>query len=245
MTAAQARENNTRIGGAAEDWEADKTYYDFKVNKIHQSYSLPVDYRIHSQWARTSLDIIGRPGKVLLFGYGSGVTAAAYLRSPRTKQLDIVENCAPIVRAGKKVFPEEYESVVRDPRARMIVADFRGHIRFTGEKYDVVAIDHSLQDPYQSGFFTTDFFDLVKRKMNPGGVVILLGGGLSWNTTRLSFPYVYKNINPSTERHIREKCLFMSELPFPEKVADDYRIVDDPLEKGGVVYADEIVRRVF
>jgi len=241
---AAARKNNARIGFGREPFPEGLQVIDMKINNVHQAYNLPVDRRIHEDWARTSLDIVGRKAKVLLLGYASGVTAEAYLRSPRLERIDIVENCGPIIEAGRKFFPEEYAKVMADPRARMIVDDFRGYARFTREKYDVIALDHSIQDPYQIGFFTTEFFGQLKKILNDGGVVLLLGEGLSWNTTRLSFPYIYKNIDPSVQEHIHRSCLYMTGSPFRPDVAKDYALMTDPPEQGGVVYSDDKVWRL-
>jgi spermidine synthase len=220
-----------------------ETPIDIRINNIHQAYNLPVDRRIHEQWAKTSLTIIGRAAKVLLMGYASGVTADAYLSSPLLKRLDIVENCDPVVEAGRRFFPKEYARVVADPRARMIVDDFRGFARFTKERYDVIALDHSLEDPYQIGFLTTEFFDQLKAILEDGGVVLLLGDGLSWNTTRMSFRHIYKNVAPDIEPHIQHHCLYMTDEPFRPEVAVDYQRLTNRVDPGGLVYSDHRVWR--
>ncbi|MBF0483171.1 MAG: hypothetical protein HQL25_00545 [Candidatus Omnitrophica bacterium] len=235
--------HNERIFGKSKDIRADETYVDFKINKVHQSYNFLVDRLIHEDWAKSSLAVVKHPAKILLFGYASGVTAAAYLNSPQTEGIYIVENCGPIVEAGKRFFPKEYVKVMRDPRAHMIIDDFRGYLRFTKEKFDIVAIDHSLQDPYSSGFFTVDFFELLKKKMNPDGLVILIGDGLSGKTTRVSFKYIYRNIDPNIQRHVRENCLYMSDQPIGEWAAKDYAVVDRIADNKELVFYDDRVER--
>jgi predicted membrane-bound spermidine synthase len=243
MNPAKARAQNDRISFRPTDEPLPAVPVDIKINNVHQAYNLPVDRRIHEQWAATSLAITGHKARVLLFGYASGVTAAAYLDQPLLERLDIVENCDPVIEAGRRFFPKEYARVKADPRARMITDDFRGYARFTAAGYDVIAIDHSLQDPYQSGYFTTEFFAQLKSKLNKGGVVILLGEGLSWNTTRLSFPFIYRNIAPSTEPHIQRSCLYMMREAMPAPVAGDYTLVTDPLIARGEIYSDDRVWR--
>ncbi|MBF0485516.1 MAG: hypothetical protein HQL16_03270 [Candidatus Omnitrophica bacterium] len=243
MTEDRAKKNSDRIGFGQTVYKMSEPAIDIKINNVHQAYNLPVDRHIHEQWAATSLAIVGHKAKVLLMGYASGVTAEAYLSWPNLERLDIIENCGPVVEAGKKFFPKEYAKVMNDPRAHIIVDDFRGYARFTHEKYDVIALDHSLQDPYQIGFFTTEFFGRLKDIMNDQGVVILLGGGLSWNTTRLSFPYIYKNNTPGIEPHIQHNCLYMATRPFRPEIAANYALIMDPLEPNGIVYSDERVWR--
>ncbi|MEM5787663.1 MAG: hypothetical protein AAGU11_10110, partial [Syntrophobacteraceae bacterium] len=203
LTEPQARFSHLALGGKEADFKMEAQSIDLKVNNVHQSFSLQIDRRIHEQWADTSLAIVNRPAKVLLLGYGSGVTAVAFLKSPMVERLDVVENCFPLVEAARIYFPEEFKYVESSPKVRNIIDDFRGYVRFAQEKYDIVAMDHSIEDPYAIGFFTVEFFEQIKRITKPGGVVLQLGKGLSWNTTRLSFRHIYKNINPNTETALR------------------------------------------
>lgn len=232
---------NRQIGGEDSDLTVDATYLELEVNNIHQSFSFPVDRRIHEQWAETSLQIINRPAAVLMFGYGSGVSAASYLKSPLVTRMDIIENCGPVIDAARKFFPEEYARVSGDERARFVVDDFRGYVRFARQRYDIVALDHTLQDAYSIGLFTTEFFQQLKQIMHPDGIVLLLGDGLSWSTTRRCFRYAYKNINPRTEHALRLNLFFLTDQPISEPTARDYTLVQNPLEPGGLIYSDERV----
>lgn len=232
---------NKQIGGTDADLNMKETPIDLKVNNIHQSFNFPVDRRIHDQWAETSLRIINRPASVLLLGYGSGVSATAFLESPLLKRMDVIENCDPVIEAARTFFPDEYKRVRADQRAVFVVDDFRGYVRFAEHKYDIIALDHTLQDPYSIGFFTSEFFLQLKRILNPGGIVMLLGEGLSWNTTRMCFKYIYKNINPQTEHALRLNLFFLTDEPFTGPAAADYQLVDKGLLPGGLVYSDEKV----
>jgi hypothetical protein len=103
----QARHSHFALGGKENDLSiVERPVIDMKVNNKHQSYSLQIDRNIHEQWAHTSLNIVNRPAKVLLLGYGSGVTAYAFVKSPRVERLDIVENCDPIIEAARICFPK-------------------------------------------------------------------------------------------------------------------------------------------
>ncbi len=237
----EARYKHFALGGKESNFKLDGEPIDLKVNNVHQSFNLPIDRRIHEQWAETSLGIVNRPAKVLLLGYGSGVTAMAFLKSPMVKRLDIVENCEPVVEAASIFFPDELKYVRNSPKARNIIDDFRGYIRFAEEKYDIIAMDHTMEDPYAIGFFTVEFFEQVKRIMSPNGVVMLLGKGLSWNTTRLSFKYIYRNNNQKIETALRSGCLYMSDGEFTGPSAKDYDLVEEGLEMGEDVYSDQRV----
>jgi predicted membrane-bound spermidine synthase len=235
---------NKQIGGKDADLKMNEAPLDLKVNNIHQSFNFPLDRSIHKQWAETSLQIVNRPVTVLMFGYGSGVSATSYLESPLVRSMDIIENCGPVIEAASIFFPEEFRFVTKDKRANFVVDDFRGYVRFTEQKYDIIALDHTLQDPYSIGFFTVEFFDQLKKTMNPGGIVLLLGDGLSWNTTKMSFRYVYKNINPQTEHALRLNLFYLTDEKFTEPAVNDYQLVKDGLLPGGLIYSDERVVRL-
>jgi spermidine synthase len=230
------------LGGEANEFRVDGEAIDLKVNSTHQSFNLQIDRNIHEQWATTSLEIVNRPAKVLLLGFGSGVTAVAFLKSPLVERLDIVENCAPLVEAAQMFFSPEFEYVERSPKVRNIIDDFRGYVRFADEKYDIIAMDHSIEDPYAIGFFTVEFFDQLKRISKPGAVVIMLGKGLSWNTTRISFKYLYKNIDPRIEPALRFGCLYMSQKEFTGPAAGNYKLITEGLRAQEDVYSDDVVR---
>lgn len=240
----EAKYKHMLLGGKESDFDFEGTAIDLKVNNVHQSFNLPIDRNIHRQWADTSLSLVNRPSKVLLLGYGSGVTAVAYLESPMLERLDIVENCMPVIEAASIFFPEEYAFVRNSKKGRLVVDDFRGYVRFADDEYDIIAMDHTLEDPYSIGFFTIEFFEQLKRILKPGGVVMLLGKGLSWNTTRLSFPYIYRNVNPAVEPALRSGCLYLAENPLGTPAVVDYQMVQEGLLPDEVVYTDERVRNL-
>ncbi len=71
---------------------------------------------------------------------------------------------------------------------------------------------------------------------------MLLGKGLSWNTTRLAYPFIYRNINPAVEPALRTGCLYLTENPVTTPAAAHYELVREGLLPDGEVYTDEEVR---
>lgn len=228
--------------GPVEIWQTESGAVDMRVNRVHQYFSYDWDTQRHRQWAETTLEIVDRPCNVLLLGYGSGVSSAAFLGSPLVKRVDTVENCLPVIEASREVFPGEYASVSRDPRSHIIIQDFRSYIRFTKIKYDIITLDHSIADPVYHGFFTTDFFDRLKDIMNPGGVIALLGLGISRNTTSSSFNYVYRNIDPDKEPGFRRGVNFLMMEKIGGKAAGNYEQVEKERFSGEPVYSDDDVQ---
>ena len=223
--------------GLVEIWRTeDHQAVEMTVNNVHEYYSYDWDAQVHSQWAQTTLDIIRAPADILLLGYGSGVSSAAYLSSETAHSVDTVENTEPVLEAGKIYFPDEYNRVMHDPRSKVIFGDFRNYIRFTEKKYDIVLLDHSIIDPYYSGFFTVEFFNQLKRILKPNGVIASLGVGLSYDTMRHSFPYVYMYTAPGREL-ISESGFFLSMEKFDDDTEKNFT-AEPPQSGGGLIYSD-------
>jgi len=226
--------------GLVEIWRTeDGQAIEMTVNNVHEYYSYDWDRDVHAQWADTTLEIVDDSADVLLLGYGSGVSSATYLLTEKTASVDTVENTAPVLEAGKIFFPKEHALVTTDARSRIVMGDFRNFIRFTDKKYDIVLLDHSIIDPYYSGFFTLEFFDQLKRILKPGGVVASLGVGLSYDTMRVSFPYVYRYSGSGREL-IRDSGYFLAMRPFAESVTQNF--TEEGPELGGEpIYSDRRV----
>ncbi|MFB3852681.1 MAG: fused MFS/spermidine synthase [Vicinamibacterales bacterium] len=111
----------------------------------------------------------GSPDRVMIIGLGSGVTVGAALRHPAS-EVEVVEISPEVVRASR-FFEKENGKALADPRARLVVGDGRTHLALGGGAYDVIISEPS--NPWMSGMaalFTTEFFDLVRRRLGPGGL---------------------------------------------------------------------------
>src|SRR5262249_49071674 len=123
------RENSQ--AGLVEVWRRPRgPGFELKVNNQHQYFSYDWDTRVHIEWAETTLGLVNKPCDVLVLGYGSGVSSAAFLRSEQLLSVDTVENAAAVIRAGARFYPDEYERIITDRRSRILVRDFRNYIRF-------------------------------------------------------------------------------------------------------------------
>src|SRR5207237_8380509 len=69
-------------------------------------------------------------------------------------------------------FARENYNVLRDPRVEVVYDDARHYVRTTPEKFDVITSDPI--HPWVKGaatLYTKEYFELCKRRLNPGGVV--------------------------------------------------------------------------
>jgi spermidine synthase len=112
------------------------------------------------------------PRSVLIVGCGAGVTAGSFVPYPGVERIVICEIEPLIPRVVARHFAKENYDVVNDPRVRIVHDDARHFILTTREKFDIITSDPI--HPWVKGaatLYTKEYFELVKRHLNPGGVV--------------------------------------------------------------------------
>ena len=111
-----------------------------------------------------------RARDVCMIGFGSGVSAHAVLTHP-VRRLDNIE-IEPQVIAAARFFENVNGRPLGDPRARLILEDARTALQYRPQSYDVIISEPS--NPWMAGvnnLFTTDFYRLARRRLNPGGIL--------------------------------------------------------------------------
>ena len=109
------------------------------------------------------------PHRSLVIGFGSGTTLRSCFAHPISKA-----DCAEIESAVLEAAPY-FDSVnyriYKDPRARVIINDGRNHLLTEKGIYDVIVSEPS--NPWMAGvasLFTVEFYELVHRRLAPGGI---------------------------------------------------------------------------
>ena len=108
----------------------------------------------------------------LVLGSGYGITAGALAANPGLQSIDAVE-IVPAMVAAADLFEPYNLSYHRQPRVKVFVDDGRHFLARTHQKYDIVSIN--VSDPHlpgDSSLFHADFYKVVKRHLNVGGVVV-------------------------------------------------------------------------
>jgi spermidine synthase len=102
------------------------------------------------------------------------VTTGAVAIDPLVERVTIAE-IEPLVPAVvSKYFSELNEDVASNPKVQVRIDDGRHYVLTTNEKFDAVTTD--LVDPWVKGtaaLFTREFFEGVKQRLNPGGVMTM------------------------------------------------------------------------
>ena len=156
------------------------------------------------------------PKSALVIGQGSGITLGAVEQFPVDK-INLVE-ISPAVIEGSRFFDPFNHDALNDKRLSVLLEDGRNHIALSKKSYDVIVSEPS--NPWISGvgaLFTVDFFDLLKKRLNPGGVACI---------------WVHTNMSPESFKSIIRS--FTEKFPFVtmwESIAgDDYLLIGSEQE---------------
>ena len=139
-----------------------------------QASSEPQDMRLQRMLGHLTHMVPASPKRALVIGCGAGVTAGAVAIGPDVEHVTIAE-IEPLVPAVvSEYFAEHNYDVVNNPKVRIHIDDARHFLLTTNEKFDAITSDPL--DPWVKGaatLYTREFFELVKSRLNPGGIVTL------------------------------------------------------------------------
>jgi len=139
-----------------------------------QASSEPQDMRLQRMLGHLTTLIPAQTRTVLVIGCGAGVTAGAVSIDPRLERETIAEIEPLVPSVVSTYFSEHNFDVVRNKKVHVTIDDARHFVLTTRETFDAVTSDPL--DPWVKGaamLYTREFFELVKRHLNPGGVVTL------------------------------------------------------------------------
>ena len=111
-----------------------------------------------------------RRERVAILGNAAGTTSRAYEEFfPRTR-VDGVEIDPELSEIGRRYFD------MNNPRLHLYHEDARPFLRRTDARYDVISVD-AYRQPYIPFYLTTrEFFETVRDRLAPGGVLIVNAG---------------------------------------------------------------------
>jgi spermidine synthase len=112
------------------------------------------------------------PKRVLIIGFGSGMTVSAVARYPDVERIDCVEIEPAVLHAAAHLEPLN-RNVLADPRVRIIVNDARNFLFTTQDQYDLIISEPS--NPWIAGvasLFTDEFYREVRSHLAPGGMLV-------------------------------------------------------------------------
>jgi spermidine synthase len=139
-----------------------------------QASSEPQDMRLQRMLGHLTTLVPAEPRKVLVIGFGAGVTAGAVSLDPHVEQETIVEIEPIVPQTVSTHFSEHNHAVATNPKVTIRIDDGRHFLLTTRERFDAITSDPL--DPWVKGaatLYTREFFELVKSRLNDGGVFTL------------------------------------------------------------------------
>src|SRR5258705_5630889 len=112
------------------------------------------------------------PRRVLVIGFGGGMTVSALARYPDLERLDCVE-IEPAVLGAAPLLTSLNRNVLQDPRVHIIFDDARNFLFTTHERYDLIVSEPS--NPWVAGvatLFTREFYRAAQARLMPGGALV-------------------------------------------------------------------------
>ena len=113
------------------------------------------------------------PESVFIAGGGEGATLREVLAHNSVKSAVMVDLDGEVVEICRRFLPNHHRGAFDDPRVQLHIADARKYLEDTEDTYDVIIVD--LPDPQEAGpasfLYTQSFYSLLRRRLNPGGVV--------------------------------------------------------------------------
>jgi spermidine synthase len=144
----------------------------FHVSGKVEASTEPQDMSLQRMLGHLPALLNPNPQSVLIVGFGAGVTAGTFVVQPEVKKIHICEIEPEIPPNSDKYFGPENHHVLHDPRTTITYDDARHFVLTTDEKFDIITSDPI--HPWVKGMaslYTTEYFALCKRHLNPGGFV--------------------------------------------------------------------------
>ena len=139
-----------------------------------QASSEPQDMRLQRMLGHLTTLVPANPRSVLVIGFGAGVTAGAVSLDPRVERETIVEIEPIVPQTVSTHFSDHNNAVAANPKVTIRIDDGRHFLLTTRERFDGITSDPL--DPWVKGaatLYTREFFELVKSRLNEGGVFTL------------------------------------------------------------------------
>lgn len=140
------------------------------------------EFIYHEALAHPAMVLSALPRRILVAGGGEGATTREVLRHPSVSEVAIVDLDKVVVEVCEKYLPEWHMGAMRDKKTEVFFEDARKFIE-SSENFDVIILD--LPEPTKGGpafmLYTKEFYEIVYRRLNDGGVVVTQAASTSVN----------------------------------------------------------------
>ncbi len=165
---AEGRNSSVAIGR----WSSGAVEID--VNGHIEATTEPFDMSLQRMVGHLPGILHPNPKSVLGIGFGAGVSAGTFTRYPGIEKITVCEIEPVIPPISTRYFAQQNYEVFHNPKTRVVFDDARHYLMTTTEKYDIIASDPlDVFVKGTAGLYSKEYFDAVKRHLNPGGYFTL------------------------------------------------------------------------
>jgi len=122
------------------------------------------------------------PETVFIAGGGEGATLREVLTHKAVKRVVMVDIDKQVIDICRRYLSLFHQGAFDDSRLELYFSDARKYLQETNDRFDVVIID--LVEPLEEGpaclLYTQEFYQLVKERLNVGGIVCVQSGASGW-----------------------------------------------------------------
>jgi thermospermine synthase len=135
------------------------------------------------------------PKTVFIGGGGEGSTAREVLRHKTVEKCVMVDIDEDVVKFCREHLDENSEAFA-DKRLELVIDDAKAWLERCESKFDVIIMD--LDDPLEGGpcyqLYTTEFYSMLKTKMNPGATLVTQSGQSGIKQHHLVFSPIHRTL---------------------------------------------------
>jgi len=136
------------------------------------------EFVYHESLVQPGMAAVDNPRTVFIAGGGEGATLREVLSHKSVQRVTMVDLDKEVVDLCKQYLPRHHQGAFDDPRLTLLHEDAGKYLENHQDKYDFIIID--IPDPLEAGpaylLYTDEFYGLVRRRLNPGGLVVVQTG---------------------------------------------------------------------
>lgn len=125
------------------------------------------------------------PASALVIGGGDGGSSEELLKHPGIRRVVMAELDAEVVRISRQYLGAVHRGAFEDPRLEVHIGDGFEFVQRLGERFDLIVLDLTDPDTPAQRLYTREFFEMVRRCLNPGGAVSLHIGSPVFDPARV------------------------------------------------------------
>jgi spermidine synthase len=145
---------------------------EFHVSGKAEASNNAFDMRVQRMLGDMPAVLHPNPRRVLVVGFGAGVTAGSFVVNPDVQRIVVCEIEPLVPPATSQYFNKENYNVLHDARTEIVYDDARSYILSTPEMFDIITSDPI--HPWVRGsatLYTKEYFEMARAHLNPGGIV--------------------------------------------------------------------------